>query len=47
MVRTGAGTINDLLDAETALSDAESAQVAAELAYRLAHARLLQAQGLL
>lgn len=43
--RAGAGTINDLLDAESALTHAESTQVAAVLAYGLANSRLLRAQG--
>ena len=41
----GAGTINDLLDAESTLTHADSAHVASELGYRLASARVLRVQG--
>ena len=41
----GAGTINDLLDAESTLTQAESARVASELGYRLATALVLRVQG--
>ena len=41
----GASTIADLLDAESALSQADLAQVRAVLGYRLAQADLLRAQG--
>lgn len=41
----GAGTINDLLDAESMLAQADSAEVASELGYRLATAFALRVQG--
>ncbi len=41
----GAGTINDLLDAESTLTQAESSRVASELGYRLATALVLRVQG--
>jgi outer membrane protein TolC len=41
----GASTITDLLDAESALSQADSAHVAAVFGTHLAQARLLRAQG--
>ena len=41
----GAGTLNDLLDAESALTQAETSLVAAELSYRLATALVERAQG--
>ncbi len=41
----GAGTMNDLLDAEANLTRAEAAQVASELDHRLAAVVLLRAQG--
>ncbi len=41
----GANKIADLLDSESALSQAESAQVGAVLGFRVAQARLLRAQG--
>jgi outer membrane protein TolC len=41
----GAGTVNDLLDAESTLTEAEATQVAAELGYRLATALVRRVQG--
>ena len=41
----GAGTINDLLDAESTLTQAQSSRVASELDYRLATALVLRVQG--
>ncbi|MBZ0112491.1 MAG: TolC family protein [Thermoanaerobaculia bacterium] len=41
----GAGTINDLLDAESMLTAADAAQVTAVLSYRVAKSLLLRAQG--
>lgn len=41
----GAGTINDLLDAESMLTAADAAQVAAVLSYRVAKSLVLRAQG--
>ncbi len=45
--QAGAGTINDLLDAESTLTQADSAHVAAVLGYREAAALLLRVQGAL
>ncbi len=41
----GAGTINDLLDAESTLTQADSTEVASVLGYRLATALVLRVQG--
>lgn len=41
----GASTITDLLDAESALTQADAAHLAAGLGFRVASARLLRAEG--
>jgi len=43
--KVGAGTITDLLDAETNLAEAEAAKVRTEYGYRVAKAELRRAMG--
>jgi len=43
--KVGAGTITDLLDAETNLAEAEAAKVRTEYGYRVAKAELMRAMG--